>query len=208
MRSTGFVRPRLAGFIHSPEGALRAGVGLGATVGQRWWSPQPRRVSWSGENTLVAEGVVGGIGGWRFQGRAAAGPWIGRFGLRFGPLVEVSRLKAGDDLLPTSLLAGGEVTVSADLWGVYPWFGIGTVWDVLGKRESAIELPTIGTETEWQLGVAVQAGWLQPRVEIRTRGTGIGPLTTGVVGVQIRPPVKSRDVRSWAEGLESEEDAP
>jgi len=205
-RSTAFVRPRLTGTLHGGD-KVRIGVGLGATLGQRWWSLEPHAVSWSGENRLVLEGVVGSLGGWRAQAAASMGPWIGRLGVRLGPTVEVSRLRAGEEQLDPTLLVGGELTVAADLDRVYPWIGLGTAWDVLGERERGTGALAIGTETEFIGGLAVQWGWVQPRVEVQARVTEIGPLTTALIGVQLRPPLADRDDRRHGAGSHDDEEA-
>lgn len=191
IRSTLFARPRVTGLLAFPEDGLRGGVGLGVAVGQRWWPMEEGTVRWSGENRVEFDGMVGGTRGYRVGLTVHAGPWIGPIGIRGGARLDAGRLRAGAATLDGAVLLGPELIIAANVAGLHPWFGVAPQWDLSGKRTPA-KGPTLGTETVWTGGLAVETAMLWPRVEAAVRTTAIGPVVTLGVGFIFRPNLNAK----------------
>lgn len=175
-----FVRPLLGveALAGQPPSAR-----LGAAVGHRWWTLDPKLVSIGGEERLEVSAPIGAERGRRVELAVAAGPWIGPVGVRLGPTARWDRADWGAGVvLDDALLVGAGLDLSVRGGPVAATVGVEPAWVVVGERAPA---GSLADELAWRAG----AGWLGHPVELLADGvlreTAAGAIVEGGLSVHV-----------------------
>lgn len=190
------LRP-VIGLVLTTEPGTQAGARLGANVVHHWWTvpKQERAITFSGETTVGASGVVGSVRGWEAELSSVAGPWFGPVSVRLGPVFRGDRVRrlANTDYLPDAFLIGFRGVVTADVDVVTVWAGVAPTWRVAGVRDPSPLTPGV-TDLETTIGAAGRFDirrvfHLQAGAASRVRLTAIGPVVdlTLVLHLSIGP---------------------
>jgi hypothetical protein len=156
------------------------GARLGGTFLHHWWTVPPgKQVRWSGETTVGATGLVGGVRGWEVALNVSVGPWLGPLRIGVGPSLRSDRtvIPKTDEALTAALLIGPRAGFVADTGPLLLWANAAPMWSVAGQRTawqgSVTELEVVGgIAGRFQLAqfVKLQLG-LRTRARLTEMGT-------------------------------------